>query len=124
MTKSTLQLLENNRQTHKALQNNQTLPLPSTVNSSKKNKKKNKKKIKQQQQDNEQMEEEDMNNTNNNTTSMQIDGKDEDNEKSIKEVLEEILGKEPWANQRASKMDLDDFLQLLSEFNTAGIHFC
>ena len=45
-------------------------------------------------------------------------------EKSIKDILEEILEKEPWKGQRASKMDLDDFLQLLSEFNDAGIHFC
>ena len=39
-------------------------------------------------------------------------------------TIEDILDKEPWKGQRASKMDLDDFLQLLSEFNDAGIHFC
>ena len=49
---------------------------------------------------------------------------DEQEEKSIKDIMEEILEKEPWKGQRASKMDLDDFLQLLSEFNDAGIHFC
>lgn len=38
-------------------------------------------------------------------------------------VVEEILNKGNWSGQRASKLDLDDFLQLLSEFNDAGIHF-
>lgn len=80
MTKSTLQLLENNRNTHRSLQ---------------------------QQKRKDAMEEE-----------------DENDNRSIKEILEAILGKEPWAGQRASKMGLDDFLQLLSEFNDAGIHFC
>jgi len=83
MTKSTCQLLENNRKTHQALQQQ-----------------------KQKKDD----------------TSMEDD--DDDSKKSIKEILEAILGKEPWAGQRASKMDQDDFLQLLSEFNDAGIHFC
>lgn len=84
MTKSTMQLLENNRKTHRALQQGK-------------------------QNDNSRMDD---------------SNDDGDDEKSIKEMLEEILGKEPWKGQRASKMDLDDFLQLLSEFNDAGIHFC
>lgn len=42
----------------------------------------------------------------------------------IVEIIEEIIGKEPWKGQRASKLDIDDFLQLLTEFNEAGIHFC
>jgi hypothetical protein len=42
----------------------------------------------------------------------------------VQEIVEEILEKEQWKGQRASKLDLDDFLQLLSEFNEAGIHFC
>jgi 18S rRNA (adenine1779-N6/adenine1780-N6)-dimethyltransferase len=41
----------------------------------------------------------------------------------VQEVVEEILGQERWAGQRASKLDLDDFLQLLADFNGAGIHF-
>jgi 18S rRNA (adenine1779-N6/adenine1780-N6)-dimethyltransferase len=41
----------------------------------------------------------------------------------VQEVVEEILRQERWANQRASKLDLDDFLQLLADFNGAGIHF-
>jgi 18S rRNA (adenine1779-N6/adenine1780-N6)-dimethyltransferase len=52
------------------------------------------------------------------------DGDDDDQKnKSVGDILEEITGREPWKGQRASKMDLDDFLQLLSEFNKAGIHF-
>lgn len=55
---------------------------------------------------------------------MTDDADDDDNkEKSVSDILEEILGREPWVGQRASKMDQDDFLQLLSEFNKAGIHF-
>jgi 18S rRNA (adenine1779-N6/adenine1780-N6)-dimethyltransferase len=46
-----------------------------------------------------------------------------DDSRSIQTVVEEILEREPWKGQRASKMDLDDFLQLLQEFNEAGIHF-
>jgi hypothetical protein len=46
------------------------------------------------------------------------------NNKSVKDILEEILERESWKNKRASKMDQDEFLQLLSEFNDAGIHFC
>ena len=49
---------------------------------------------------------------------------DKEEEKSIKDLLEEILSRDSWQGQRASKMDLDDFLQLLAEFNDAGIHFC
>lgn len=41
----------------------------------------------------------------------------------IHEIVESILEQEQWKNQRASKLDLDDFLQLLAEFNQAGIHF-
>ena len=45
-------------------------------------------------------------------------------ERPIQEIVEGILDREPWKGQRASKLDIDDFLQLLSEFNEAGIHFC
>jgi len=49
---------------------------------------------------------------------------DEDtDERSVSEIVEGILEQEQWKGQRASKLDLDDFLQLLSEFNDAGIHF-
>lgn len=82
MTKSTMQLLENNRKTHKALKQG-----------SQKNK-------------------------------VDLMDEDDNEEKTIKEILEEILTSETWDGRRASKLDQDDFLQLLSEFNEAGIHFC
>ena len=41
----------------------------------------------------------------------------------VAELVESIVSRDPWKGQRASKMDLDDFLQLLSEFHEAGIHF-
>lgn len=52
-----------------------------------------------------------------------MDDDDDQKDKSVGDILEEITCREPWKGQRASKMDLDDFLQLLSEFNEAGIHF-
>ena len=48
---------------------------------------------------------------------------DDSDNKSIKDIVEGIVDKEPWKGQRASKLSLDDFLQLLAEFNAAGIHF-
>jgi 18S rRNA (adenine1779-N6/adenine1780-N6)-dimethyltransferase len=73
MTKPTLKLLGDNRQTHQALQDSS-------------------------------------------------DDMEEDSQ-SIKEILEEVTGMERWAGQRASKLNLDDFLELLAEFNKRGIHF-
>ncbi len=46
-----------------------------------------------------------------------------DTERTVPEIMEDILEQEQWKNQRASKLDLDDFLQLLVEFNSHGIHF-
>ena len=54
--------------------------------------------------------------------SLNSDKMDTDN-RSTSEIVESILEQEKWRGQRASKLDLDDFLQLLSEFNDAGIHF-
>lgn len=53
----------------------------------------------------------------NNNDRMETDGR------SVSDIVEDILEQEQWKGQRASKLDLDDFLQLLSEFNAAGIHF-
>lgn len=53
-----------------------------------------------------------------NNSTMEVDTR------PIQEIVEAILEKEPWKGQRASKLDIDDFLQLLAEFNEAGIHFC
>lgn len=44
-------------------------------------------------------------------------------ERPVAQILEEILEHENWKGKRASKLDQDDFLQLLAEFNVAGIHF-
>ena len=44
-------------------------------------------------------------------------------ERTVQEIIEDILEQEQWRNQRASKLDLDDFLSLLVEFNSHGIHF-
>ena len=44
-------------------------------------------------------------------------------ERPVQDCIEEILQKEMWKDKRAAKLDLDDFLELLSEFNEAGIHF-
>ncbi len=54
-------------------------------------------------------------------------GNDDDTEmkdlKSVEEILEEVTTKEEWVGKRASKLDLDDFLTLLADFNSRGIHF-
>lgn len=44
-------------------------------------------------------------------------------EKGVKEIIEEVVTKEEWRGKRASKLDLDDFLSLLADFNAKGIHF-
>ena len=46
-----------------------------------------------------------------------------DDGRSIQNIVEGILEQEPWKGQRASKLGLDEFLQLLQDFNQAGIHF-
>ena len=38
-------------------------------------------------------------------------------------VVTEVLDSTGYAEQRAAKMDGDDFLLLLSKFNEAGLHF-
>ena len=41
----------------------------------------------------------------------------------IKQIVEEVLAATNYAEQRAARMDIDDFLALLVEFNNRGIHF-
>lgn len=49
---------------------------------------------------------------------------EEDNEeKGAEQIIEEVVEMERWKGKRASKLDLDDFLALLAEFNKRGIHF-
>ena len=52
------------------------------------------------------------------------DMKDVDMERGIVEIIEEVVGKgSKWDGKRAAKLDLDDFLTLLAEFNKRGVHF-
>jgi len=44
-------------------------------------------------------------------------------EKNAEQIIEEVVNMEQWKDKRASKLDLDDFLALLAEFNKRGIHF-
>ena len=57
------------------------------------------------------------------STATKMSSNDVDAERTVQEIIEDILEQEQWRNQRASKLDLDDFLQLLVEFNSRGIHF-
>lgn len=41
----------------------------------------------------------------------------------VEDLVESVVSQEKWAGKRASKLDLDDFLELLAEFNARGIHF-
>jgi len=43
--------------------------------------------------------------------------------KSAEQIIEEVVALEQWKDKRASKLDLDDFLALLAEFNKRGVHF-
>ena len=44
-------------------------------------------------------------------------------EKMAKQIIEEVVALEQWKDKRASKLDLDEFLALLAEFNKRGVHF-
>jgi 18S rRNA (adenine1779-N6/adenine1780-N6)-dimethyltransferase len=44
-------------------------------------------------------------------------------EKTADVIIEEVVAMEQWKDKRASKLDLDDFLALLAEFNKRGVHF-
>jgi 18S rRNA (adenine1779-N6/adenine1780-N6)-dimethyltransferase len=48
---------------------------------------------------------------------------DEVNEKTSEQIIEEVVSMDQWKDKRASKLDLDDFLALLAEFNKRGVHF-
>lgn len=55
-------------------------------------------------------------------TAMMSDDEDDDNE-SVKDILERILSKPDYKDKRARQLDLDDFLQLLSDFHDEGVYF-
>ena len=46
-----------------------------------------------------------------------------ENNESVASILERILAKPEYKDKRARNLGLDDFLQLLADFNNAGIHF-
>jgi hypothetical protein len=100
-----MKLLEDNRQTLKSL-------AAGVIHTTKKshNKKKHNKKY---------------GTDDNNDNIMEEDGDDDEPnvEESVADILERILAKEEYKDKRARNMDLDDFLQLLADFNEAGIHF-
>ena len=56
---------------------------------------------------------------NNNNNNMEED----DENKTAEQIIEEVVAMEQWKDKRASKLDLDDFLALLAEFNKRGVHF-
>ena len=43
--------------------------------------------------------------------------------KTSEQIIEEVVSMDQWKDKRASKLDLDDFLALLAEFNKRGVHF-
>eukprot|EP01101_Sappina_pedata_P011981 TRINITY_DN8140_c0_g1_i1.p1 TRINITY_DN8140_c0_g1~~TRINITY_DN8140_c0_g1_i1.p1 ORF type:complete len:322 (+),score=148.14 TRINITY_DN8140_c0_g1_i1:32-967(+) len=53
-----------------------------------------------------------------------IKGKEESMEDSVREKVMKILETTDFAEKRSNKMDLDDFLKLLTAFNEEGLHFC
>ena len=59
-------------------------------------------------------------NNNNNLEAME---QEEDDDKGAEQIIEEVVEMERWKGKRASKLDLDDFLALLAEFNKRGVHF-
>jgi hypothetical protein len=62
------------------------------------------------EEDNDEMDEED-------------DNDEGDKVKEFKQKIVDLLEDNKLITKRAAKMDLTDFLQLLSVFNTSGIHF-
>ena len=48
---------------------------------------------------------------------------DDQEEKGADEIIEEVTSLEQWKDKRANKLDLDDFLALLADFNKRGVHF-
>ena len=64
----------------------------------------------------------DGNNGGNDDDHRMMEGEDGE-EKTSEQIIEEVVAMERWKDKRASKLDLDDFLALLAEFNKRGVHF-
>jgi 18S rRNA (adenine1779-N6/adenine1780-N6)-dimethyltransferase len=54
---------------------------------------------------------------------MEVENVEAEEEKTADVIIEEVVAMEQWKDKRASKLDLDDFLALLAEFNKRGVHF-
>lgn len=54
---------------------------------------------------------------------MEVENVEVEEEKTADVIIEEVVAMEQWKDKRASKLDLDDFLALLAEFNKRGVHF-
>mmetsp|Transcript_6775 Transcript_6775/g.11831 ORF Transcript_6775/g.11831 Transcript_6775/m.11831 type:complete len:348 (-) Transcript_6775:159-1202(-) len=61
--------------------------------------------------------------TSDSNTKKQEQQQQQDDVVDIAELVEQVVSSEAWSGKRASKLSLDDFLQLLSDFNELGIHF-
>jgi 18S rRNA (adenine1779-N6/adenine1780-N6)-dimethyltransferase len=59
----------------------------------------------------------------NSNSMMEVEYVEDVEEKNADVIIEEVVAMEQWKDKRASKLDLDDFLALLAEFNKRGVHF-
>lgn len=50
-------------------------------------------------------------------------GNDINTDESVQDILERVLSQPQYKDKRARNLDLDDFLQLLADFNQEGVHF-
>jgi 16S rRNA A1518/A1519 N6-dimethyltransferase RsmA/KsgA/DIM1 with predicted DNA glycosylase/AP lyase activity len=44
-------------------------------------------------------------------------------DETVKSIIERLLSQPKYKDKRARNLDLDDFLELLSDFHEEGIHF-
>ncbi|MGK3747635.1 MAG: 18S rRNA (adenine1779-N6/adenine1780-N6)-dimethyltransferase [Bacillariaceae sp.] len=51
------------------------------------------------------------------------DSEDDDDNDTVKDILERICSKPEYKDKRARSLDLDDFLQLLTDFHDEGVYF-
>jgi len=58
----------------------------------------------------------------NRRTLRSLEGQSNSDEK-VRDILERILSQPQYKDKRAKNLDLDDFLHLLADFNSEGIHF-
>ena len=56
-------------------------------------------------------------------TDMSEDDENNEHNTPIKDILERIMSKPEYKDKRARNLDLDDFLQLLTDFHDEGVYF-